>query len=73
MIYAEISKKQLGAIEKGTLSFDFPDGTRVNRKHGSRAIYLECDTEEDYKELGAYLDSVYVNWQEMSTTPSLKA
>lgn len=61
-LYAEISKKQLRAEEKGPL-FTLPDGVTLSRKGNSRALYFHCEDKDTQKALGELLDDNYINWQ----------
>ena len=59
-IYAEITKKQLEAIEKGGASFSLP---YMTRKEGSRACFFECEDVYTYAALTEFLDDNGINWQ----------
>lgn len=61
-VYAEISKKLFRQFEEGSSDWILPDGVKLNRKHGSRACFFECDDSMS-EELTDFLDSKGVSWQ----------
>lgn len=69
-IYAEITKNDLRDIEEAEedgsshILSALPSGATINRKSGSRACYIECDSEDSLDDLVAFLDSRGISWQE---------
>ena len=62
-IYAELSKSQLKKISDGDVYMEFPHGTTVNYRNGSRGINIVCDNDDVVKELTEGLDASFINWQ----------
>ena len=63
-IYAEISHRLLNKIENKNYFLDFPKEVKVNRKLGSRSLYLEFDDSiEEY--VLDILERNGITWQEL--------
>ena len=63
-IYAEITKKQLAAIEDGRLEIAVPPGVIFSRRPNSRACFFECDGQYSFDAVVEFLDAVGISWQE---------
>ena len=64
-IYAEITKRDLKRIEDGRFNIlsGLPSGSSVKRKRGSRACFIECDS-DDASDVAEFLDDNGISWQE---------
>ena len=62
-IYAELSRKQLGKLSSGNCCLEFPYGTEVIHRQGSRVFNLTCENMEVAKELIEGLDASAISWQ----------
>lgn len=62
-LYIELSKKQLSKLASGDYCLEFPHGTEVKYKTGSRVVNVTCENKEVMKELIEGLDASYINWQ----------
>ena len=63
-IYAELSKKQLGMIERDEVSIEIPYGTSMgNKPIGKRGLMFFCEGQKAAKDLVMGLDNSAINWQ----------
>ena len=64
VIFAELSKKQLGMIERNEVPIEVPYGTTLaKRPIGKRGLVFTCATHKAAKELTFGLSNDAINWQ----------
>ena len=63
-IYAELSKKQLGMIERDEAEIEVPYGTEMGRRPiGKRGLMFFCEDQKAAQELVMGLENSAVSWQ----------
>lgn len=63
-VYAELTRKQLNAVESGDMEFSLPNGVKMSRRRGSRACYFQCADEDALVTLIDGLEASWITWQE---------